>query len=1149
MKHGSPHMVLFDLHLTERSGTVKILSDRTRAELHVRHRQVLSVDAVPDLLDGLAHRFPDGITLEGGLAAALPLAVNAGIPVDDVLMEACRGLGTFLAKLVGTGATAWVEPLRDSADLGLTLPLPLMDIAVRGLRNLRSPELIALELAADLDKPLVVDTVDESMLDDLESSALECVRRCRSFTRLRDAVDSLKHARRGQVREFWWSLDLLLQLQMIEIRGSRVSELLAKPRPAPPEPALGRVPAPPAFLADLDDQDPSASGGAPAPPAFLLDLEREYQSVDIQLDGQWSGTPSQLDASPSDDAELPVEEPLVSEALPSEPPAERASWDQPAEFHFGADVVEALTREEPLKLRDFDPASGEQPSDVDALPELSGDSEELLPPSSGLASDDYFEPLSSVPPSEPASEAPVVETVALVLEDPEEQPEEETPVAAVGGFAPVQIELGGLAEGGAGDVEEDAPLKVEASVPGGRAGGAEAQDEAELGDTEEQAEVEVEDQDELGTEAEEEPAQEPEPEGAGEAAVEPEPEAEPEDGSEAEAAVEPEAAPQGEAEAAAEPEAEPDRAVEAAVEPESESESDPAAEPAVESEPEPAPEPGDQDEVAAEPEAASEPEGETELEAEPEHDEVPQPAASVEPEGEAEPESEPKHDDEHEHDDGVPAVPEGEPEPESEHEHDDEPEPEPEHDDEPEHEDEPEPEPPDEVPAEPEHEPEHEDGPEHEPQHEPEPDDEHEPEPADEPEPQATSHRSLWSRIRAMWSSPLAPAPAPAAAPAPPDAPQVPEPTPEPTSEPPSEDTPEPAGTEELAAQETELYPAIETSALEPLDDDVDLALGTDELPTELADLDDSPALTVGFLSDSQALEEAMDSVVSEVSVDSEPLNSGETSVRQARRNAFVAHVRVRPFLAPAWRSVPPGHLSEAELRGYLARRLSDNPLENLGYGPQESTAYLSLNDLLSRVERIVPHCDPSAYPAGSVRQAARELGELVVVLQAALADPVALSGHLRTLRELATPPRGSKQARGMASDHFTQAQAHAAVGDWHGAVDSIRRAGFLDPGNPQTPVFEVACLVALDRMPLSDSLVNLDSFVCPDDRALARVSLVAGHLLYRDGQLVEADNRLTRVQKLDGTFDVTHAWLSQSPGPETTALADVLVHQFSPLE
>ncbi len=305
----------------------------------------------------------------------------------------------------------------------------------------------------------------------------------------------------------------------------------------------------------------------------------------------------------------------------------------------------------------------------------------------------------------------------------------------------------------------------------------------------------------------------------------------------------------------------------------------------------------------------------------------------------------------------------------------------------------------------------------------------------------------------------------------------------------------------------------------------------------------------MGFLSDSAAIEEALDSVVSEVSVDTAPPPSGGTSVREAPRNAFVAHVRVRPFLAPAWRSVPPGHLSEVELRGYLSRRRSENPLENLGYGPQESTAYLSLEDLLSRVERIVPHCDPSAYPAGSVRQAARELGERVLELQNALAHPAQLAQHLQALRELATPPRGSKQVRGMASEHFTEAQAFASVGDWSAAMEAIRRAGFLDPGNPQMPVFEVACLVALDRLPLADALVNLDSFVCPDDRSEARVHLVAGHLLYRAGQLVEADNRLTRVQKLDSTFDVTHAWMSQSPGPETTALSEVLVNQFSPLE
>ena len=210
MKHGSPLKVLFDLHLTERAGSVTVESEHGRMRIHVRHRQVLSVEDVPGLLEGLTHRVPEGITLDGGLAMALPLAINAGIPVDDVLAEACRGLGNALATLAGEEATAWVEPLVEGSDVGLTLPLPLMDIVVRGLRTLRSPELVALELAADLDKPLVVDTVDESMLEDLDGSALECVRRCRAFQRLRDAVDSLQHARRGQVREFWWSLDLLL---------------------------------------------------------------------------------------------------------------------------------------------------------------------------------------------------------------------------------------------------------------------------------------------------------------------------------------------------------------------------------------------------------------------------------------------------------------------------------------------------------------------------------------------------------------------------------------------------------------------------------------------------------------------------------------------------------------------------------------------------------------------------------------------------------------------------------------------------------------------------------------------------------------------------------------------------------------------------
>ena len=90
---------------------------------------------------------------------------------------------------------------------------------------------------------------------------------------------------------------------------------------------------------------------------------------------------------------------------------------------------------------------------------------------------------------------------------------------------------------------------------------------------------------------------------------------------------------------------------------------------------------------------------------------------------------------------------------------------------------------------------------------------------------------------------------------------------------------------------------------------------------------------------------------------------------------------------------------------------------------------------------------------------------------------------------------------------------------------------------------------MALGRMSVDEALVNLDSLVCADDREAARAQLVAGHVLYREGRLVEADRRLTRVHRLDSTLDVTHAWLSQPPGPETIALAEVLVHQFSPLE
>ncbi len=506
MKHGSPHTVLFDLHLTERSGTVKILSDRTRAELHIRHRQILSVDAVPNLLEGLAPRFPEGIALEGGLSSALPLAINAGVPVDDVLMVACRGLGSFLARLIGEGATAWVEPLRPEADLGLTLPLPLMDVIVRGMRTMRSPELVALELAADLDKPLIVDTVDDAVLEDLDGSALDCVRRCRSFSRLRDAVDSLKHARRGQVREFWWSLDLLLQLELIEIRGSRRSEIVSQSRAAPPVADQG-PPKPPAFLSDFDEgEGDEDEDGPPAPPAFLLELERQYQSVDIQLDGQWSGTASEHDeasppslppAAPAPAVEPPQEfEPVVStsEHLASERPAPDPpgpTADEEGSFHFGADVVEALTHQ-PSQLEDFVPEPAEPASQPPEPSEPPSESEELLPPSSGVASDDYFEAgLSQSEVESVAPEAPTPVVLGLAGSAPQEAAGEgpgsdqpsvsEASVASEGpisevdpaaveqvGMAPVLIQLGASES----SVDQEAPIEeaepepVVESVPG-----------------------------------------------------------------------------------------------------------------------------------------------------------------------------------------------------------------------------------------------------------------------------------------------------------------------------------------------------------------------------------------------------------------------------------------------------------------------------------------------------------------------------------------------------------------------------------------------------------------------------------------------------------------------------------------------------------
>jgi hypothetical protein len=343
----------------------------------------------------------------------------------------------------------------------------------------------------------------------------------------------------------------------------------------------------------------------------------------------------------------------------------------------------------------------------------------------------------------------------------------------------------------------------------------------------------------------------------------------------------------------------------------------------------------------------------------------------------------------------------------------------------------------------------------------------------------------------------------------------------------------------------TEFYTDIDPSALEPLVEE----LLSEEMLTDLVDTEVGAIpieLQLAILGDQLS---ASDAAIAEDSGLDEASRSLESSARESRRTAFVAHVQLQSIPEPAWGAVPPGLLSSLELRTYLAQSTDLNPLVNLGYRPFGSTKYLSLRELLRRTRRILPHSNPEEYSDRATRQYAVELGELLASQQKVLADPAQLSDHLRDLRELAIVPRGSKKARGLASEHFNVAQAHASLGDWVGALDAIHRAGFLDPGNPQIPPFEIACEVALGRMPLSDALVNLDSFISADDRSLARNNLVAGHLLYRDNQLSESNKRMMLVRKLDATFDVTRAKLSQAPGPETTALGEMLVTEFSPLE
>lgn len=224
--------------------------------------RVLHAEGVTGLLGPLEAELPDPSQLRGNLAHDLGVAMAAGFPLDRVLDAAALGLGLFLATLVDrVDVHAHLQPQRAAPTGSLPLPEPLLRLFARGLREVRSPAVVANALHPWWDAALLPGRWRAEQYPGMDPIALRTLRLTRPGMTLGELIVASGRHQQERTAWAWRSVDLLLQLGFLRLEGAATGSLGAGtlrfkderpaervnltegPPPAPPVAAPGPAPA------------------------------------------------------------------------------------------------------------------------------------------------------------------------------------------------------------------------------------------------------------------------------------------------------------------------------------------------------------------------------------------------------------------------------------------------------------------------------------------------------------------------------------------------------------------------------------------------------------------------------------------------------------------------------------------------------------------------------------------------------------------------------------------------------------------------------------------------------------------------------------------------------------------------------------------
>jgi len=224
MMTGTLVWLLFRAHRDGLSGALEIRrtpAAEPHARVFLKGRKCVHIEGIDGLLDDLAGQLPSSSALVGALAHDVPVCMALGIGLDAIFEAACAGLGRGLAAMAQDPALhCSFDP--DQQPPGGAFPLPKEAIRCfhQGLRGVRDADAVALELRSALDNPIRL--TDDDAVEDFGAVVLRTFKLARTEGTLRGLVASSGRGQGDRTREAWFSVDLLMQLGLLQLEGAPV---------------------------------------------------------------------------------------------------------------------------------------------------------------------------------------------------------------------------------------------------------------------------------------------------------------------------------------------------------------------------------------------------------------------------------------------------------------------------------------------------------------------------------------------------------------------------------------------------------------------------------------------------------------------------------------------------------------------------------------------------------------------------------------------------------------------------------------------------------------------------------------------------------------------------------------------------------------